>query len=157
MPYCVNCGTQMPDDARFCEECGCRAANNPQPQPAGASRPVDQSSARPPKTGGATVRGKVRDTVATLVFTLVVAGLVMAPIIVAVSDALASRRAVVMSSLGLGLVDIRDVQNGTTYIAEVPDDLVIYVGDEVKYRKTPGEQSGVQADIVAVTKAAQAR
>lgn len=45
MKYCSNCGAQLPDDARFCGNCGtpCEVAGAAQPQP----QPQPQPEARP--------------------------------------------------------------------------------------------------------------
>ena len=38
--YCHNCGTQIPDDVRFCPECGAKTASAEPAAEAGAIRPV---------------------------------------------------------------------------------------------------------------------
>lgn len=40
MKYCTKCGTQLPDDARFCSVCGAAQADGPSPIPAPVSAPA---------------------------------------------------------------------------------------------------------------------
>ena len=50
--FCRNCGSQMPDGARFCDRCGAPAgAETTQPSPPPPSAPQPQPGAFPPPAG----------------------------------------------------------------------------------------------------------
>ena len=49
MPYCTNCGSANPDDARFCAQCGSRLVNEEAPE---APQPAGDSTATISIAGG---------------------------------------------------------------------------------------------------------